>query len=194
TARASTRSFATNCSTVRSSTASPRPRSSSRHGGATTTPSDHTHRSDINRRRQRPSPGLQSQPDRFRQQRKQWPKSPSCIKTESGPPHRGRPILWPIFVIPIVLGIVREYRRLQQFTLACTLTLVVTTIVSIPVPAFGTYYEYGLSPDPSIFKAGAFLVSLHDVPLLRDGTLRTLDIGHLAGIITFPSFHAAAAI
>lgn len=103
-------------------------------------------------------------------------------------------ILWPIFVIPIVLGIVREYRRLQQFTLACTLTLVVTTIVSIPVPAFGTYYEYGLSPDPSIFKAGAFLVSLHDVPLLRDGTLRTLDIAHLAGIITFPSFHAAAAI
>ncbi len=85
-------SFATNCSTVRSSTASPRPRSSSRHGGATTTPSDHTHRSDINRRRQRPSPGLQSQPDRFRQQRKQWPKSRLCIKTETGPPHRGRPI------------------------------------------------------------------------------------------------------
>ena len=48
TARASTRSFATNCSTARSSTASPRPGSSSRHGGATTTPSDHTHRSDIN--------------------------------------------------------------------------------------------------------------------------------------------------
>src|SRR4029079_3818111 len=92
TARASTRSFATNCSTVRSSTASPRPRSSSRHGGATTTPSDHTHRSDINRRRQRPSPGLQSQPDRFRQQRKQWPKSRLCIKTETGPPHRGRPV------------------------------------------------------------------------------------------------------
>ena len=32
-------SFATNCSTVRSSTASPRQRSSSKHGGATTTPS-----------------------------------------------------------------------------------------------------------------------------------------------------------
>jgi transposase InsO family protein len=38
------------------------------------------------------SPGLQSQPDRFHQQRKQWPKSPSCIKTETGPPHRGRPV------------------------------------------------------------------------------------------------------
>ena len=43
--------------------------------------------------RQRPSPGLQSQSDRFRQLRNQWPKSPSCIKTESGPPHRGRPPL-----------------------------------------------------------------------------------------------------
>ncbi len=92
TARSSTRSFATSCSTARSSTASPRPRSSSKHGGATTTPSDHTHRSDTDRRLRRPLSGLQSQPDRFRQQRKQSPKSPSCIKTESGPPHRGRPI------------------------------------------------------------------------------------------------------
>ena len=80
-----------NSSTARSSTASPRQRSSSKHGGATTTPSGLTHRSDTNHRRQRPLSGLQSQPGRFRQQHKQWPKSPSCIKTETRPPHRGRP-------------------------------------------------------------------------------------------------------
>src|SRR5688500_14510441 len=91
TARASTRSFTTNSSTVKSSTASPRQRSSSKHGGATTTPSGLTHRSDTNHRRQRPLSGLQSQPDRFHQQRKQWPKSPSYIKTEIGPPQRGSP-------------------------------------------------------------------------------------------------------
>src|ERR1044071_8851527 len=81
-----------NSSTARSSTASPRQRSSSKHGGATTTPSGLTHRSDTNRRRQRPLSGLQSQPDRFHQQRKQWPKSPPYIKTEIGPPHRGSPV------------------------------------------------------------------------------------------------------
>lgn len=57
TARASTRSCATNCSTVRSSIASPRQRSSSRHGDATTTPSDRTHRSVTNRQHRRPSSG-----------------------------------------------------------------------------------------------------------------------------------------
>ena len=77
-----TRSFATNSSTARSSTASPRQRSSSKHGGATTTPSGLTHRSDTDHRLRRRLSGLRSQPDRF-QQRKQWPKSPSCIKVRT---------------------------------------------------------------------------------------------------------------
>jgi hypothetical protein len=29
---------------------------------------------------------------------------------------------------------------------------------------------------------------------LRDGSLRTLDLMHLAGVVTFPSFHAAAVL
>jgi len=90
-ARASTRSFATNCSTVRSSTASPRPRSSLRHGGATITPSGRTHRSDINRRHQRPLSGLRHHAGQRHHLPRQWPKSPSCIKTETGPPHGVRP-------------------------------------------------------------------------------------------------------
>jgi transposase InsO family protein len=44
--------------------------SSSRHGGAATKPGVRTLRSHTNRRRQ-PSPGLQNQPGRFGQQRKQ---------------------------------------------------------------------------------------------------------------------------
>src|SRR5262249_14325691 len=32
------------------------------------------------------------------------------------------------------------------------------------------------------------------MPLLRAGTLRTLDLEHFGGAVTFPSFHAAAAI
>jgi hypothetical protein len=103
-------------------------------------------------------------------------------------------ILWPIFVIPVILGIAREYRRLQQFTLACALTLIATTLIFVAVPALGTYSEYGIAPDPAIFKAGAYLMQLHDLPLVRAGSLRVLNVTQLAGIITFPSFHAAAAI
>jgi len=44
-------------------------------------------------------------------------------------------IVWPMFGIPIVLGMARQYRRLQQFTLACALTLIVTTVISTLLPA-----------------------------------------------------------
>jgi len=103
-------------------------------------------------------------------------------------------IIWPMFGIPIVLGAARQYRRLQQFTLACALTLIAATVISSLLPAIGTYYEYGIMPDISKFKPGGYLVQLRDLPLVRDGSLRVLDITELGGIITFPSFHAAAAV
>jgi hypothetical protein len=101
---------------------------------------------------------------------------------------------WPMFVIPFVLGVARHYHRLQQFTLACALTLIVTAAISSLLPAIGTYYEYGITPDLSKFNPAGYLLQLHDLPLLRDGSLRVLDIMKLGGIITFPSFHAAAAV
>jgi hypothetical protein len=103
-------------------------------------------------------------------------------------------ITWPAFGVPIFLGATRNYRRLQQFTFACTLTLVVTAIISSLLPAFGTYYQYGVSADTPIFRASGYLVQLHELPLIRDGSLRVLNLENLVGIITFPSFHAAAAI
>jgi hypothetical protein len=103
-------------------------------------------------------------------------------------------IVWPMFAIPIVLGAARRYRRLQQFTLACALTLIVTAVISALVPAIGTYYQYGIQFDLVKFNPGGYLVQLHDLPLVRDGSLRVLDIMKLGGIITFPSFHAAAAV
>jgi PAP2 superfamily len=83
---------------------------------------------------------------------------------------------------------------LQQFTLACILALILTTLISSLLPAMGTYYHYGVHVDLSKFSPGDYFFSEHDLPLLRDGSLRTLDIKKLAGIITFPSFHAAAAV
>jgi hypothetical protein len=103
-------------------------------------------------------------------------------------------ITWPVFCVPIFLGATRNYRRLQRFTFACTLTLVVTAIVSSLLPAFGTYYQYGISADTPIFRASGYLSQLHELPLIRDGSLRALKLENLVGIITFPSFHAAAAI
>jgi hypothetical protein len=103
-------------------------------------------------------------------------------------------IVWPTFGVPIVLGLTKHYLRLQQFTLACMLTVVTTALISSVLPAVGTFYEYGISPDLPVFHASGYLVQLHQLPLVRDGSLRVLDYNTLGGIITFPSFHAAAAV
>jgi hypothetical protein len=103
-------------------------------------------------------------------------------------------IVWPTFGVPIVLGLTKHYFRLQQFTLACMLTIIATALISSVLPAVGTFYEYGISPDLPVFRASGYIVQFEQLPLVRDGSLRVLDYRNLGGIITFPSFHAAAAV
>ena len=104
-------------------------------------------------------------------------------------------IRWPIFAIPVVLAAQRQYRRIEEFTLAFGAALVATTIVSALVPAIGVYHQIGL--DPSSLKnidPRAYLDQLRDLPPTREGTLRHLALLGLGGIVTFPSFHAASAV
>jgi membrane-associated phospholipid phosphatase len=103
-------------------------------------------------------------------------------------------ITWPMLGVPIVLGMTGHYRRLQQFTLACMLAVIVTAVVSSLLPAVGTYHEYGITPDLLKFRPSGYLIQLQELPRVRDGSLRILETSRLGGIITFPSFHAAAAV
>jgi len=104
-------------------------------------------------------------------------------------------IAWPVFGVPVLLGAARRFGRLQQFTLAFALTLVATTLISTLVPALGAYQQLGLSPgDYGHITPGGYLDQLRDFPRVRDGSLRELDLIHLVGIVTFPSFHAAACV
>jgi hypothetical protein len=104
-------------------------------------------------------------------------------------------IRWPIFAIPVVLAAVHRYRRIAEFTFAFALALIVTTIVSALVPAIGVYQQIGLDPAalPSL-DPRAYLDQVRDLAPVREGVLRHLDLFGLAGIVTFPSFHAASAV
>lgn len=97
-------------------------------------------------------------------------------------------------VIPLVLGLTKQYARLQNFTLACIFSVCATAVISAILPAIGTYQQLGLPAESLNFKATGYLVQIHELPFVRDGSLRSLYITHLGGIVTFPSFHAAAAI
>jgi hypothetical protein len=104
-------------------------------------------------------------------------------------------IRWPIFAIPVVLAAVHRYRRIEEFTLAFALALIATTIVSALVPAIGVYQQIGLDPAQlTNLDPRAYLDQVRDLAPVRAGVLRHLDLFGLAGIVTFPSFHAASAV
>jgi hypothetical protein len=104
-------------------------------------------------------------------------------------------IRWPLFAIPVVLAAAYQHHRLVEFTLAFGLALTVTTFVSALVPAIGVYQQIGLDPATlASLDPRAYLDQVRDLAPVRAGTLRHLDLFGLAGIVTFPSFHAASAL
>ncbi len=104
-------------------------------------------------------------------------------------------IRWPIFAIPVVLAATYRFTRIAEFTLAFALALIATTIVSALVPAIGVYQEIGLDPATLVnLEPRAYLDQVRDLEPVRQGMLRHLDLFGLAGIVTFPSFHASSAV
>jgi PAP2 superfamily len=104
-------------------------------------------------------------------------------------------IRWPLFAIPIVLTWAHRYHRLAEFTLAFGLALAATTALSALVPAIGVYQLIGLDPATlTSLHPQAYLDQVRDLAPVREGALRHLDLFALAGIVTFPSFHAASAL
>lgn len=106
-----------------------------------------------------------------------------------------RAIGWLMVVSVVALSLAGYFRRTGEFILAFTLALVASTVISTFVPAIGVYGALGLTAAdfPNIEPQG-YYDTLRDAPLLRAGSLRTLDLFELGGVLTFPSFHAASAI
>jgi membrane-associated phospholipid phosphatase len=104
-------------------------------------------------------------------------------------------IKWPLLGIPIILTMTLRLVRLQLFVGALCLALAVTLAISTLTPAIGTLYGLDISPARfTSFNTAIYAAQLRDILALRDGSLRHLDLFHLAGIVSFPSFHAASAV
>jgi hypothetical protein len=105
-----------------------------------------------------------------------------------------RSIAWPVLVISVLLPLCGHYLHAGKYILVFLIALMATTLISIFVPAIGTYGAVGLVPsDYPNFEPQGYYDTLRDLPLIRDGSSRVLDLSQLGGIVTFPSFHAAAA-
>jgi hypothetical protein len=100
-----------------------------------------------------------------------------------------------ILIVPLVLAAVGRFCRLQQYIFALALTLIATVAISALVPAIGVYHFLGLTAaDHPNVNPVTYLDCARDLPLVRDGSLRHLELFKLAGLVTFPSFHAASAV
>lgn len=104
-------------------------------------------------------------------------------------------LAWQPFVLLGFLMLGAQHGLAQRFVVAWILTLSLSLAAFPFAPALGGYLHYGLSPAdyPDIRVSAAWdFVSVMEGA--RDGTLRTIGSTPVVGLVTFPSFHAAAAV
>jgi membrane-associated phospholipid phosphatase len=99
------------------------------------------------------------------------------------------------WLIVVGLPLAGYYRRVGEFICAFLFALAATSCISALIPATGVYGALGLVPaDYPNLVPQAYYDTVHEVPALRDGSLRLLDVFRLGPVLTFPSFHAVCAI
>ncbi|WP_067066913.1 phosphatase PAP2 family protein [Roseateles chitosanitabidus] len=92
-----------------------------------------------------------------------------------------------ILVVVLYLGFSLRGDPLRDFMLRYTVVTVAVILLSAPMPAAGAW-KFFVGPD----SAGA--ANLGHFEALRDGTLRTLALSQMQGLISMPSLHAAMAV
>ncbi|MGY8666632.1 phosphatase PAP2 family protein [Bradyrhizobium sp. UFLA05-109] len=104
-------------------------------------------------------------------------------------------IQWQILLVVVFLPLMGCERRTAEFIMAFAIALVATTVISTLLPATGVYGTLGLREEefPNIVP-GCYYYGMREIPPVRDGTLRLLDVFHLGPVLTFPSFHAVTAV
>lgn len=105
-----------------------------------------------------------------------------------------RSLIPQLIVLVVALSFLGRLHAMRIVICASILTGLVTIILSGFVPAVGYFVFLSLGPAdyPNLEPAAAF-VHMRDFEALRAGSLRTLTLPDMQGIVTFPSYHAALA-
>ncbi|MGB6538298.1 MAG: phosphatase PAP2 family protein [Xanthobacteraceae bacterium] len=101
--------------------------------------------------------------------------------------------LWQAPVVFIVLSLTSRIERLQDFAVSLIVSLTITIAIFALFPALG-WYGY-LRLDLSAFTNILFFPDfVSHVKELHSGTLRAIPVDDIRGLISFPSYHSAAAV
>src|SRR5689334_4079812 len=96
-------------------------------------------------------------------------------------------------LVPMVLMVANQLPHLRQWMLAFALALIATSAISIFTPAMGAFV-YLLTPEVYANIASTVYSPVPTLAALRSGTLHSIHLDNLEGLIAFPSFHTAAAL
>lgn len=97
-------------------------------------------------------------------------------------------------VVPLILVLTGQLPRLQSFVLAFGLTLGVTALGHVFVPAAGAYIHVDLGALQHVALPSDVYTPFVTLEKVRSGSLSVVRLDDLEGLIAFPSFHTANAI
>jgi membrane-associated phospholipid phosphatase len=102
-------------------------------------------------------------------------------------------MLWQSPIVFVVLTLTGRFERLQTFAVTLVISLVITIAIFALFPALG-WYGY-LNFDPAAYpNLGFFSDFVSHLEAVHSGALRAVPLDDLRGVISFPSYHAAAAV
>ena len=97
-------------------------------------------------------------------------------------------------LVPMVLMIANQLLHLRQWMLAFGLALIATSVLSVFTPAVAAFVYLDLTPQVYANIASTVYTHVPTLEALRSGTLHSIPLDNLEGLITFPSFHTAGAL
>lgn len=94
---------------------------------------------------------------------------------------------WQLFALPLILGLSGKREALSELFFLLVLGSAFLLLISTPFPATSAFIHYSIG-DPNT------AATVSDFAILRDGSLRIIDIAQTQGLVSMPSFHAALAV
>jgi membrane-associated phospholipid phosphatase len=98
-------------------------------------------------------------------------------------------------LVIVALSYTRQFDRLREFLMLFILTAIAVTLIAAVIPAEGAFAFY---KPPASIRIGndplAGIYHLEHVRALRAGTLKSIGLDHIFGLVTLPSFHVIFAI
>jgi membrane-associated phospholipid phosphatase len=97
-------------------------------------------------------------------------------------------------LVPMVLMVAGQLPRLRCWMIAFGLALIATSAISVFTPAVAAFVYLDLSPQVYANIASTVYTHVPTLEALRAGTLHSIKLDNLEGLITFPSFHTTGAL